>query len=637
MIGAIILVIIVFLLMGVAEQTFSGRSLVVASEDGKTAKTVALKDFESDGWTRALWFGVIVGLINCFAPKTGPLVAFFLLIIMLALYAYMCVRWHYESRGGVLGFVTFVLIALVIHWTTMATAAMATTNLKGGLANFVMTIPSLFLIGSIAFFFLDRIFLYSNEKRRESLNGEGEIVDKEADARANLAKAIGVVIAVLVAFMLLSVLVGGVRTGNFSLSSPFFRAALMNLETTKGDGDNPSDLTKVDLDKEIAEATKQLTVEKITIEELEKLTTEKYKDISRELLLSSLSPKDKERTQSTGFSDALTFGFESSKPSEMISELEEEILRNPIYTATLINAIRDKKIGSKRIGDLNSWMDEFHSLNKENGVAYWIVKYKDDESGALYVSDEFRIYGATLCTFLERLVNQGVYAWQTVENWCLNASVKNNERMGELADYQYTKDALILEYVGKYAVDSDGKSEPGTGLFVIGFNIHDKRPEFYGDTPEEVTPEPEPSPEPSPEPTPSPEPSPEPGPGPGPGPDPTPGVVKDPADDAVNNGNADKGGGDNNDGTVGEYQPTDERNENYSGSENDNNHGYSDPATVTPDTPPVESEYSSDPVVDYEEPMNYETDAPTERGPEDETSKPTTSSGGDGEYDPGEG
>ena len=58
----------------------------------------------------------------------------------------------------------------------------------------------------------------------------------------------------------------------------------------------------------------------------------------------------------------------------------------------------------------------------------------------------------------------------------MNASVTNNGRAGIKADYQYKKDALILAYVTKDQVGS--KNPVG---FIIGFNIHDKRPEFYGD------------------------------------------------------------------------------------------------------------------------------------------------------------
>ena len=234
---------------------------------------------------------------------------------------------------------------------------------------------------------------------------------------------------------------------------------------------------------EVKEAQTTLTVQKLTPEQLEKLTASKYSKVSQVMLESSLSSHDKQRTESTGFSDALTYGFKGSDDASKFAELEEEILRNPVYGVTVVNSIKDKKIGDKRIGDFNPWMDEFVALNDKNGVSYW-CEYRGSDTKTIYVTDEYRVYAATLCTWLERLVPQGIHAWPTVENWCLNAAAANNDRKGEPASYQYTKDALILSYVGKNQVGADA----GTGLFVIGFNVHDKRPEFYGGTPEQPMP-----------------------------------------------------------------------------------------------------------------------------------------------------
>lgn len=143
-----------------------------------------------------------------------------------------------------------------------------------------------------------------------------------------------------------------------------------------------------------------------------------------------------------------------------------------------------------------------------------------------------------------------------------------------------------------------------------------------------VTPEPKPvnpnPPEPAPVPTPAPQ------------PDPTP--AKNPADDPVNQGNADQGGGENkpSDGP-GEVQPEDPRiTETPTGSAEGNHHGYSDPGTVTPTTPTAPPEHAnddpSDVVVD-ENPMTYETDPVTENGPADPSEEPTPSEG-DGEFAP---
>ncbi len=269
-----------------------------------------------------------------------------------------------------------------------------------------------------------------------------------------------------------------------------------------------------------------LTVTKVTPDQLEALTVEKYSGISQVFLDSSLSTKDKQRTESTGFSDALTFGFKASDDSSRFAELEEEIMRNPVDGVTVVKAIKDKKIGDRTIGSFNPWMEEMVSLHEKNGVSYWL-EYRDGDKSTMYVTDEYRRYAATLCTFLERLVPQGVHAWQTVENWPLNGAANNNDRIGVPADYQYAKDALILAYVGKDAgADGNGgnAAATGNGLFVIGFNVHDKRPEFYGGTPEAPQPTPPASVIPTPDnpnpPTPTPTPTPT--------PDPDPKYNKDP-------------------------------------------------------------------------------------------------------------
>ena len=109
---------------------------------------------------------------------------------------------------------------------------------------------------------------------------------------------------------------------------------------------------------------------------------------------------------------------------------------------------------------------------------------------------------------------------------------------------------------------------------------------------------------------------------------------KEPSEDPVNQGNADKGGGQNKktDG-AGENQPNDPRTEHPTGSQNDNNHGHSDPATVTPSNPPVTNEHKSEPVVTDSKPMDYKPDTVTNNGPADSSKKPTSSEG-DGEFTP---
>ena len=136
-------------------------------------------------------------------------------------------------------------------------------------------------------------------------------------------------------------------------------------------------------------------------------------------------------------------------------------------------------------------------------------------------------------------------------------------------------------------------------------------PEHTPDNP--VTPTSTPKSTDSPEPTPTPTDS------------PTPSYNKNPADDPVNQGNADKGGGDNksSDGS-GEYQKDDPRTT------------VQDPAEVKPKTPTVVPEHKADQdsgkLVDHENKMGYDPDPVTDRGPVN--GGPATSEDGDGEYTP---
>lgn len=292
-------------------------------------------------------------------------------------------------------------------------------------------------------------------------------------------KIVAVIIAILaIIAMVLTVAFGSQITGLPSRPKTVSGAAAASIsdqtDANKANTPAPTESRQ----KQVETAVNNLTVQLVTPEELEKLTVDKYSKVSEEMLTSSLTPHDKSRTDKAGFSDALTYGFKSETDKGKFVELQEEILRNPVYGVTVANSLRNKKIGSKTIGDINPWMNTMCEKNAQGGVSAWAEHRGNDKK--LYVTEEYRRYAASLCTFLERLVSQGVQARQTVENWCLNSTSENNKRAGVLADYQYKKDALILAYVTK--------SQAGTneGLLIVGFNIHDKRPEFYGeeDTPE---------------------------------------------------------------------------------------------------------------------------------------------------------
>lgn len=561
---------------------------ITDSDGTKRRKLSFLTKAGANGWIAGAITGAVLAFINYFTGKitlsTIWLAWVFLVIVVVG---YVLLAWWWKNQEGceVSEGICFFLISIVPFLTMKSLVGIATAPWKNVfLTRLFCTLPILLVLAELVFMIISAI----------QVRGGGQKLKWIVSG---------------VALMLVVLFITAGLTG----------CGATNAKATEKIYEN--------------QAVESLTVRKLTPEDLEKLTLSKYKDIPETLLDSSLSPKDKERTSKTGMSDALTFGFESKDTAKMFKELEAEILRNPVYGVTVANALCSKKIGDQAIGDFNGWMNEMVQKNSK-GVFVW-CEYRDNDSKTIYVTEEYRCYAATLCTFLERLVEQGVQSHQTIENWSLNSAAKNNDRAGIMAEYQYKKDAFVLAYIPK----SEAGKKDAKGLFVIGFNVHDKRPEFFDkEDPPEVVNVPTPTdPNPDNPPTPT-------NPGsdtptkPSGGSDPpkptnppesptTPTTKqKDPADDPVNNGNAQKGGGDNkpSDGS-GEYQAQDPRTEKQ------------DPADVKPDTPAVVPEHKAEEqagqIVDHENKMDYEPDPVTDRGPVN-SQKPVTSSNGDGEFVP---
>lgn len=556
----------------------------------KRRKLTFLTKAGANGWIAGAIAGAALAFINYFTEKitlsTIWLAWVFLVIVVVG---YVLLAWWWKNQEGceVSEGICFFLISIVPFLTMKSLVGIATAPWKNVfLTRLFCTLPILLVLAELVFMIISAI----------QVRGGGQKLKWIVSG---------------VALMLVVLFITAGLTG----------CGATNAKATEKIYEN--------------QAVESLTVRKLTPEDLEKLTLSKYKDIPETLLDSSLSPKDKERTSKTGMSDALTFGFESKDTAKMFKELEAEILRNPVYGVTVANALCSKKIGDQAIGDFNGWMNEMVQKNSK-GVFVW-CEYRGNDTKVIYVTEEYRCYAATLCTFLERLVEQGVQSHQTIENWCLNSAAKNNDRAGIMAEYQYKKDAFVLAYIPK----SEAGKKDAKGLFVIGFNVHDKRPEFFDkEDPPEVVNVPTPTaPDPDNPPTPtSPDNPPTPTdpdnpPSPTTTPDPTDPTSevkqKNPADDPVNNGNAQKGGGDNksSDGS-GEYQAQDPRTEKQ------------DPADVKPETPTVVPEHKAEgqagQIVDHENKMDYEPDPVTDRGPVNNNQKPVTNSNGDGEFVPGD-
>lgn len=204
----------------------------------------------------------------------------------------------------------------------------------------------------------------------------------------------------------------------------------------------------------------------------------KYSD---RLSTSSLGVTDTARHEKSGFSDAVTFPFESDEPDEMMEEVYWEVFHNPIYAQMIAKGMKDKTIPGmeKSIGEYATCMPELLSKKWHE----WC--YKDTE-GVIRVTREYRLLAARLCNILREFIPQGIQKHQTVENWRLNTPVdRDSERDTMPAEYQYNdKSALILAYVTK---DKAGTKDI-MALFVFGLNVHDKRIELYGENDEpEVT------------------------------------------------------------------------------------------------------------------------------------------------------
>ena len=306
----------------------------------KVEEENSVSGLKFNDYFRAIGTGVAVGGVNFLAPKvTRLLPAVILLVVMIVIFV-MLTKWWHEEGWDLNGLIPFIiLIALLIFPTMSAAAAVNRFISNQFLISLIKIIPLMLAIVAVGFAVIDFFHLRYTKMDKN---------DESAYRRHRLGATIA---AIATGVALLCLIVFGFRNPQRVIAAdeltPEEVAAEEELETGKEDKEEV-----------ILDALENLTVVKLSVEELERLTLEKYVNISQVFLDSSLSSKDKERTEKTGFSDALTFGFNSKDETEMFKELEEEILRNPVYGVTVANAIKDKTIGDKRIGDFNPWMDE---------------------------------------------------------------------------------------------------------------------------------------------------------------------------------------------------------------------------------------------------------------------------------------
>lgn len=441
---------------------------------------------------------------------------------------------------------------------------------------------------------------------------------------------------ILIAMVVIMVIMGGVVWAKNTYFAQSTKEAIASDSLTEEEiNAAKADLT-VDLDSEILQAA--------------------FPNVSREFLRSSMPSENKARVAAAGFSSALTYPFsgasqkdDQSYSDEVIkgwweTELTEELLRNPVYGVAVARALSESRFSDgSTLLDLNPWLGEFvqkyDAAFQDGGLGNGYFLTKETADGPILVTEEYRKYAVGVRWLLDRFVIKGVSRLYAEKHWGLRPAndLQPSRIKAEAFEEPEDRDALVVSFLTK----------SGKDVLIIGFNVHDKRPEIPGkrpkpvpeetpqETPQETTPtpkrpgkdpepttptpkkpkkphkDPEPtSPTPETTPTPTPEttptptptkPNPEPTkPGPEPTkPTPTPETKKERSKDPVNNGGAKVGGGSTVIGTDA-YEPNDPITE--------TGKGHGDPAKETPATPTQDQSHQNVTVdhVDQNK-MNYET------------------------------
>ena len=220
-----------------------------------------------------------------------------------------------------------------------------------------------------------------------------------------------------------------------------------------------------------------------------------FPNVSREFLYSSMPVNNEDRVAAAGFSSALTYPFSGtnqkdgqSYSDEAIkgwwqSELTEELLRNPVYGAAVARALSESKFSDgSTLLDLNPWLGEFvqkydaafQGDGKGNG--YFLTKETAD--GPILVSDEYRRYAVGTRWLLDRFVIKGVSKLYAEKHWGLQPAndLQPSRIKAEAFEEPEDRDALVVSFLTK----------SGKNVLIIGFNVHDKRPEIPGSRPKPV-------------------------------------------------------------------------------------------------------------------------------------------------------
>ena len=344
-----------------------------------------------------------------------------------------------------------------------------------------------------------------------------------------------------------------------------------------------------------------------------------YPELSREFCDNSMPNKAAERVAGSGFSDALSTPFSvthGTKDGEKYSdeelsviskEFRQEVLANPVYTHAVLTALTNMTLSDgTSVTQINPWMtDRLNEYSQSMQEGTGNQAYLREENGILYANDRQVKVGVATLWLLDRFVNQKVQLVTTNHHYPLSLTNTDSAKLTTFtkADYEFTRDAMVLAYVNK----------AGTEIFKLGINTHDKRPELIVTKkvpkektksklkPKETTPQPTTEPEtqkqtePETKPTPNPKPRRHGGGGGGGNNHHESQPEKKPSQDPVNNGGAQIGGGNATVGTDPVVRT---------------DGGHEKPANVKPETPtPDQSHQNVETQKTDEIKMNYETEA----------------------------
>ena len=279
---------------------------------------------------------------------------------------------------------------------------------------------------------------------------------------------------ILVAMVAILVIMGGVVWAKNTYFSSTKEAIASDSLTEEELRQVKADLT-VDLDSEMLQAA--------------------YPEVSREFLYSSMPSENKARVAAAGFSTALTFPFsgasqkdDQSYSDEVIkgwwdTELTEELFRNEAYGIAMGQALSEVRFpDGSYLTDINPWLIEFNqkvnAAFQDGGLGNGYFLTKETADGPILVTDEYRRYAIGMRWLLDRFSVKGVSRLYAEKHWGLRPAndLQPSRIKAEAFEEPEDRDALVVSFLTK----------SGKNALIIGFNVHDKRPEIPGTRPKPV-------------------------------------------------------------------------------------------------------------------------------------------------------